>query len=635
MGTILNKSLQYRVTMISTIIIIKNNEKYLDDCISSILTQDYQDFEIVCVVNSSDTISLSKLKQYEEKDKRMKIILNNVAEEESVMKNIGLKYAEGEHVLFLNPNEKLYKHALKSFSNDYINSDSDMFVYIDNTFILPEIQHIQFLNNELNPSEINGKTLFKLLNYERFIIYTKTFLQKNDMKFLKKKSFEDCNLLFLMNLVSSNFVRFTQNNFIESLNQQPLKQKSQNLDISLFRNVIEKFIKNNDIYNNYKNEFWNYIFGSLFNLIYELRDETTKRNYFKDSKLLFDEYCMNKGFYEDIHNSLDIMTWEFFNQTLEDVYYNPIKRITSRRLINENFGPLTIAIKSPHPVDDHTWGDYFFAIALKKSFEKRGFKVVIHELQNWDREDDNEDIVIVLRGLSKYIPKPEHINIMWNISHPEAVSIEEYNSYDVVFISSIKYSQEMDKKLDTVVKPLLQCTDPEVFFPKFNKDYSEDILFVGKTRRVFREIIKDISATSHDFSVYGEGWEQYIDKKFIKGEFIPNNILNQFYSSCNILLNDHWAEMRDLDFPSNRLFDALACGAFIISDDIPSAGDLFENNIVTYKNSKDLDEKIDFYLNNKPERDKKRKAGREIVLANHTFDNRADEIIETLKNITF
>lgn len=366
-----------------------------------------------------------------------------------------------------------------------------------------------------------------------------------------------------------------------------------------------------------------------------MRDETLKRNYFKDSKLLFDEYCFDRGYYADIQNSLDIMTWEFFNQTLEDVYYIPIKRAVSRRLVNENFGPLTIAIKSPHPIGEHDWGDYFFAIALKKSFEKRGFKVVIHELQNWYREEDNEDIVVVLRGLSKYIPNPKHINVMWNISHPEAISLEEYNSYDVVFISSIKYANEMDKKLDTVVKPLLQCTDPDVFYPNFNSKCSEDILFIGRTRKVFRDIIRDISKTNHDFSVYGGGWEEYIDKKFIKGEFVENDVLNQYYSSCKILLNDHWAKMRELDFPSNRLFDALACGAFIISDDIPSANDLFENNIVTYNSPEDLDKKISFYLNNEFERDKKRKAGRNIVLSKHTFDNRADDIIETLKNITF
>ena len=46
--------------------------------------------------------------------------------------------------------------------------------------------------------------------------------------------------------------------------------------------------------------------------------------------------------------------------------------------------------------------------------------------------------------------------------------------------------------------------------------------------------------------------------------------------------------MIDEDFPSNRLFDALSCGTFVISDNIPSANSLFEGSIVTYNDENDL-----------------------------------------------
>ena len=359
-----------------------------------------------------------------------------------------------------------------------------------------------------------------------------------------------------------------------------------------------------------------------------------KRDYFYDAKLLYDEYYFNKGYFSDISNNLDLLTLEFFNQTLEDVYYVPKKREVITKLCNGEFSSLKIAIKSPNPSDNRRYGDYFFALALKKSFEKKGFKVVIHECEYWSDEDD-EDIALVLRGKLRYHPNEKHVNVMWNISHPEDVSTEEYNAYDIVFISSLSYASTLDKKLDTVVKPLLQCTDPDVFYPKYNEDYKEDILFVGKTRSVYRQIVKDMFKTGHDFSLYGGGWERFIDKKYIKGEFIPNDILNQYYSSCKILLNDHWDYMRDLDFPSNRLFDALACGTFVISDKIDSAKDLFENTVVTYEDADDLDKKLTFYLENEDARIELKEKGRRIVLSKHTFDHRVEEILETLKNIIF
>ena len=59
---------------------------------------------------------------------------------------------------------------------------------------------------------------------------------------------------------------------------------------------------------------------------------------------------------------------------------------------------------------------------------------------------------------------------------------------------------------------------------------------------------------------------ELVDPRFVKGEGIPNHELARYYSSAAIVLNDHWDDMRAEGFISNRLYDALACGAFVISD---------------------------------------------------------------------
>ncbi len=302
-------------------------------------------------------------------------------------------------------------------------------------------------------------------------------------------------------------------------------------------------------------------------------------------------------------------------------------------LLNEQYSDLTISIKSPNPKGHHHWGDYFFSKALKKSFEKKGFNVVIQEREDWYDDNVKADINLVLRGVVEYKPNYDEINLMWNISHPDMVEIEEYENYDICFISSEKYANLLNDKANTIIKPLLQCTDPDVFFNEEDDSVAEDILFVGVTRGVYRDIVKDALKTNHDVSIYGMGWEEFIDEKLIKGQFIENSELHKYYSSCKILLNDHWEDMRDMDFPSNRLFDALACGAFVISDKIPSAETLFEGNIVTYEDADDLENKIEYYLSNEHERKEKAQNGKKIVLKNHTFDNRVDTILDCLKNL--
>ena len=190
------------------------------------------------------------------------------------------------------------------------------------------------------------------------------------------------------------------------------------------------------------------------------------------------------------------------------------------------------------------------------------------------------------------------------------------------------------QKIKAPVKSLLQCCDPEVFYPEKNENLNDnEILFVGSTRKVHRKIIKDISSTNHSFSVYGPGWDDFIDEKYIKGDFIPNEMLNQYYSSCKILLNDHWKDMKNQGFVSNRLFDALACETFVISDDLQEVDELFEGNVVTYESADELNEKINYYLDNDDERMDKAKKGSQIVLRYHTFDKRVEEIIESLNSL--
>lgn len=259
-----------------------------------------------------------------------------------------------------------------------------------------------------------------------------------------------------------------------------------------------------------------------------------------------------------------------------------------------------ICIKIPAPNWDEVeeWGDYYLALGLKKELERKDCEVVLQVLPEWDGDGDARcDTVLVLRGLSWYKPKPQHFNIMWNISHPDEVTVEEYNQYQHVFIASKFWTGELAPKVDVPVEVMLQCTDPELFYPDPDDKYKHDLLFVGNSRGVYRKIIKDLLPTEEDLAVYGAGWEGLIDKKYIKGEHIPNNELRKAYSSCKILLCDHWDDMRDKGFLSNRLFDASACGAFIISDKVREVENVIEDALMTYKDREELESLINYYLN--------------------------------------
>lgn len=280
--------------------------------------------------------------------------------------------------------------------------------------------------------------------------------------------------------------------------------------------------------------------------------------------------------------------------------------------------------------EKNNWGDYHFGVALKKCFENEGYSVELRILPEWNREFDGK-YVLVLRGISKYTPNFRNVNIMWNISHPDDISNNEYNEFDAVFVSSQKYAYSLKNEVKTFVAPLMQCTDSDVFGVPVGDGDASEILFVGNSRMVKRKIIMDVIPPKYELSVYGSNWENLIDSKYIKGTSIDNSELVRYYHNSKILLNDHWDDMREHGYVSNRLFDGLAAGAFIISDYMPEIDEVFGGSVVTYKDKKDLKDKIDYYMNNPEERAKLVEKGRKLVLDNHTFKNRTDTIIEFMR----
>ena len=303
-----------------------------------------------------------------------------------------------------------------------------------------------------------------------------------------------------------------------------------------------------------------------------------------------------------------------------------------KNLLIKRFLKKSIVIKIPAPNWEvvHEWGDYHFAKSLKKEFKKLGYSVKLQVLKEWENGKDRDfDQVLVLRGLSRYNVKTHHFNIMWNISHPDKITPDEYDSYDIVFVSSLLWAKELKKRLNTKVDVLLQCTDDEVF-KKIDIKKDIDILFVGNSRKVFRKIIKDLLPCKFDVHIYGNNWEEFIDKKYIKGKYIDNSILYKYYNRAKIVLNDHWDDMRKKGFVSNRIFDVSACGSFIITDNIVGIGEIFGDSVVVYDNKEDLHKKIEYYMKNENERKKKALKAMEIVRNKHTFKHRVKKIDEIL-----
>jgi spore maturation protein CgeB len=89
--------------------------------------------------------------------------------------------------------------------------------------------------------------------------------------------------------------------------------------------------------------------------------------------------------------------------------------------------------------------------------------------------------------------------------------------------------------------------------------------------------------------------------------------------------------MREQGFISNRIFDALASGAVVVSDRVAGLGETFGDLVPTYSNAVELEDVIRSLLKDEERRAGISRAASALVLEQHTFAHRAERIIELLQ----
>lgn len=102
--------------MISIIIPVYNDEKYINQCLDSVLNQTYTDFEVLCMDDGSTDNTVALIKEYLARDKRIKLFQNSHMGP-GWQRNYGIESCTGDYVTFMDHDdfvdptwlEKLYK----------------------------------------------------------------------------------------------------------------------------------------------------------------------------------------------------------------------------------------------------------------------------------------------------------------------------------------------------------------------------------------------------------------------------------------------------------------------------------------------------------------------------------------------
>lgn len=290
---------------------------------------------------------------------------------------------------------------------------------------------------------------------------------------------------------------------------------------------------------------------------------------------------------------------------------------------------------APASAEAANWGDYHYANSLADALRRLGQHVHVDYQENALRgTTDFEDVVLNLRGL-RDVPLPANAtSLLWVISHPEQVSAKELEKYDLRYAASMPWARTAGEQWGVAVEPLLQCTDAGRFRPVEDliPELADRALMVGNSRRQYRPAAWHAAHAGVPLSIWGKDWESVVPEEVIAGQTLPNEELGRYYASAKWVLNDHWPQMRDEGFISNRIFDVLAAGGRLVTDDVVGLEEVFGDRLAVFTAPRELLQ----ILGRDPEEFYPRQVREELsamVREQHSFDARARRLVDDVRRV--
>jgi spore maturation protein CgeB len=279
------------------------------------------------------------------------------------------------------------------------------------------------------------------------------------------------------------------------------------------------------------------------------------------------------------------------------------------------------------------WGDTYFGHAVQRQLARAGRPTTVRVHSEWVPAEGRADVTLHIFGARAPRPTPGAVNLLWVISHTDRIDRDACAGYDAVLVASDRFADDLRDRVDIPVIALHQATDPDRFRPTPGGPVHE-LLFVGSSRGQRRPMVDAAVASGRDIAVYGGGWTaELLDERHLRGAWVPNEELAAWYGGAAIVLADHYDDMRELGFISNRIYDALASGAFVLSDAVPGLDEEFDGGAVGCASEGEAIEAIERYLDHPAERRARAERGRAAVVERHTFRHRVDALLELVEPI--
>lgn len=296
----------FDIKKISIIIPVFNTEKYLSNCLNSVIEQTLKNIEIICINDGSTDNSSKILENYSKFDNRI-IVINQKNKGSGYSRNKGIDISRGKFISFLDSDDMYYdKFALESLFNK---------AKINKAIICGGgMEKRTVVNNKtfINTTLFEHEGFIKYINYQydydyQRYIYSKNFLRINKLYFPRYIRYQDPPF-FIKTM-------FTAKEFYVIKNITNVYRK----------NISKKFNLNQiiDIFNGIKDclELGEKL--GLYKLYKVLLSRLNMKLFLEGIKKFGHEESLKKIIFEIIRNiNFSIIKKTKFNFTLDNIYKN-------------------------------------------------------------------------------------------------------------------------------------------------------------------------------------------------------------------------------------------------------------------------------------------------------------------------
>lgn len=454
---------------ISVIVPVYNVERYLSECLDSVLKQVEVEFEVICVNDGSTDSSLDILKKYANQDSRVKVF-TKVNGGLSDARNFGIEKANGEYIYFLDSDDMIKDQTALSFMVKEMQENDLDILYFDGVSIFETedlhqkhkfFKYAYERKKEYGLYEYGQELFEELVNQEDYFVNAalqclkRKFIEDNRLAFPVGLLYEDNVFKFESLLMAGRVKHIKKTVYIHRVRENSITTEEKTFEhFYSYWNVCKRmryFVKKNEKgikCLNHTEQILKEMEGNVVYEFYGLSQMQKKLDGLSEEEkkeviAFIDEYERNRERDMIVSKISDAKLEEIKNSGSKLIVYGAgsVGSVCVEYLLSQNINVEAVAVTSTdeNPVD--LWGKRIYSIdEIIDKYENHIILICVMEKKQKAIQD-----ILIQKGLNKesVFTMSDSLYQEWQVFNSKNISLNKEMSYYKRYIRP--YVQTLNK----------------------------------------------------------------------------------------------------------------------------------------------------------------------------------------------